>query len=71
MNYLETAFEKCQNSALTTYERKISAELMRVYQVIAIDFQERDEFDRALQYFEKCLGASKRANEKEKEAECY
>jgi len=44
---------------------------VRVYQVIAIDFSSRDEFDRSLEYFEKCLEASKRANDKEKEAECY
>lgn len=71
MNYLETAWEKSQDNGLTKIEREISRELVRVYQVIAIDFQERDEFDRSLEYFEKCLEASKRSNDKEKEAECY
>jgi len=44
---------------------------VRVYQIIAIEFQEREEFDKALEFFEKCLDASKRANDKDKEAECY
>ncbi len=71
MNHLETALTKSVESGLTKIEREISRELVRVYQIIAIDFQERDEFDRSLEYFEKCLEASKRANDKEKEAECY
>jgi tetratricopeptide (TPR) repeat protein len=71
MNHLETALEKTVESGLAKIEREISRELVRVYQVIAIDVQERDEVDRSLEYFEKCLEASKRANDKEKEAECY
>lgn len=71
MNYMETAHENCVTNALPNLEKAISKELVRVYQIIAIDFQERDEFNHALEYFEKCLQASQRANEKEKEAECY
>ncbi len=71
MNHLETALEKSIDAAKPKIEKEISSDLVRVYQIIAIDFQERDEFDRALEYFEKCLEASKRANDKEKEAECY
>lgn len=71
MNYLETALEKSIDAAKPRIEKEISKELVRVYQIIAIDFQEREEFDRSLEYFEKCLEASKRSNDKEKEAECY
>ena len=71
MNHLETALEKSIDHVLSKIERDVSKELVRVYQIIAIDFQEREEFDRSLEYFEKCLEASKRANDKEKEAECY
>lgn len=71
MNHLETALEKSIDGSLTKIEKEISRELVRVYQVIAIDFQDREEFDKSLEYFEKCLDASKRANDKDKEAECY
>jgi len=71
MNYLETALEKSIDGALTKIEKDISKQLVRVYQIIAIDFQDREEFDKSLEYFEKCLDASKRANDKDKEAECY
>jgi tetratricopeptide (TPR) repeat protein len=71
MNYMETAHENCVTNGLPNLEKAISKELVRVYQIIAIDFQEREEFNHALEYFEKCLQASQRANEKEKEAECY
>eukprot|EP00347_Sterkiella_histriomuscorum_P015789 403355675 len=71
MNYLETALEKSIDGSLTKIEKEISKELVRVYQIIAIDFQDREEFDKSLEYFEKCLEASKRANDKDKEAECY
>ena len=71
MSHLETALEKSVDAGLTRIEKEISKELVRVYQIIAIDFQEREQFDHSLQFFEKCLEASKRANDKEKEAECY
>ncbi len=70
-NYLETALERSIDGSLTKIEKIISIDLVRVYQVIAIDFQNRDEFDKSLEYFDKCLEASKRANMKDKEAECY
>ncbi len=38
MNHLETALEKTVESGLAKIEREISRELVRVYQVIAIDF---------------------------------
>ena len=71
MSYLETALEKAIDGNQQKIEKEISKELVRVYQVIAIEFQDRTEFDKALEYFEKCLDASRRASEKLKEAECY
>lgn len=71
MNYLETALEKSIDASLTKIERDISKELVRVYQNIAIEFQEREEFAKSLEFFDKCLDVSKRANDKDKEAECY
>lgn len=38
MNYLETALEKSIDGALTKIEKDISKQLVRVYQIIAIDF---------------------------------
>jgi len=38
MNYLETALEKTLDSGLMKIEKEISRELVRVYQIIAIDF---------------------------------
>jgi len=44
---------------------------VRVYSIIAVEFQNREEYGKALEYFEKCLDVSKRANDREKEADCY
>ena len=44
---------------------------MRVYQIIAIEYQEREEYEKSLEFFEKCLDAAKRSGDKSKEAECY
>lgn len=71
MEYLEIALEKSIDGNQYKIERLISQELVRVYQIIAIEFQDRSEFDKALEFFEKCLDASKRAQDKTKEAECY
>jgi hypothetical protein len=38
MNYLETALEKSIDGSLTKVEKEISKDLVRVYQIIAIDF---------------------------------
>lgn len=81
MNYLETALEKAIDGSsmgnvgnigtLRKLQNEINTELVRVYQNIAIDFQDREEFSKSLEYFEKCLDAAKRSNNKDKEAECY
>ena len=71
MNHLETALEKAIDGSLTKIEREISKELVRVYQNIAIEFQDREEYGKSLEFFEKCLDVSKRSNDREKEADCY
>jgi len=58
MENLETALETSIDGNLTRIEKDISRDLVRVYQIIAVDFFERDDFHKALQYFEKCLDAS-------------
>lgn len=65
MNYLETALEKSIDGSLNKIEKEISKELVRVYQNIANDFREREEFDKSLEYFERCLAAAKRAEDKD------
>jgi tetratricopeptide (TPR) repeat protein len=71
MGNLETALEKANEGMDQKLEKDISKELVRVYQIIANDFQEQGDFDKALQFFEKCLTATKQAKNREQEAECY
>ena len=42
-----------------------------MYQIIATQFQDNLDYDKALGYFQKCLDASKRSENKDQEAECY
>ena len=62
MSYLETALEKAIDGNQPKIEKEISNQLVRVYQVIAGEFQDRAEYDKALEFYEKCLDASKRAS---------
>lgn len=55
MGNLETAKEKANDGGETKLEKEISKELVRVYQIIAKDFQEQGDFDEALKFFERCL----------------
>ena len=71
MNHLETALQKATDGNLDEHERNISKDLVRVYQTIALRFQDERDFDKSLEYFQKCLDASKRAQDKIMEAECY
>lgn len=71
MSHLETALEKAVEGMLDSIARDISRDLVRVYQLIAIEYREKTEYDLALTFFEKCLDVAKRANDKDKEAECY
>ena len=71
MEHLQTALEKAEEGQLQAIQKEISKNLVRVYQQIAVEYQEKGEFDNALQFFEKCLDVSQRANDKKQEAECY
>lgn len=70
MGNLETALEKANSANNQKLEKEISRELVRVYQIIAIQFQDQGDFDKALQFFERCLTASKKSENKDQEAEC-
>jgi hypothetical protein len=58
MGNLETALQKAIDGNLGKIEKEISRELVRVYQIIAIQFQDQNDFDKSLQFFQKCLDAS-------------
>ena len=71
MHHLETALEKANSGDLIETERAISLDLVRVYQLIANEFLEMNDFDMSLQFFEKCLAVAQRFEDKKIEAECY
>ena len=71
MQHLETAMEKAKTGELLKVVREISKDLVRVYQMIANEYLERNEFDMSLQFFEKCLGVAQEAQDRDIEAECY
>lgn len=71
MSNLETALQKVIDGNIPKIQKDISQELVRVYQIIAVSFQDQNDFDKSLQFFQKCLDASKRAENKTQEAECY
>jgi tetratricopeptide (TPR) repeat protein len=48
MENLETALEHSIEGNQTKIEKEISKDLVRVYQIIAVDFFERDDFHKAL-----------------------
>ena len=62
MGYLETALQKATEGSLDHITKQISRDLVKVYQKIAIEFQEQGDFESSLQFFEKCLDVSRRAN---------
>lgn len=71
MGFLETARDKTIEGNISKLEKIVSKELVRVYQIIAIQFQDSNEFDKSLNFFQKCLDASQKAEKKDQEAECY
>lgn len=71
MSNMETALDKAAEGHHDELEKQISKDLVRVYSVIAVQFQEQNDFDKSLQYFQKCLEASQRAQDKTMEGECY
>ena len=42
-----------------------------MYQTISLRYQEERDYDKSLEYFQKCLDASQRAADRIMEAECY
>ena len=61
MQHLETALEKAKNGEKFEVERVISKDLVRVYQQIAKEYLDMNEFDMSLQFYEKCLAVSQNA----------
>ena len=45
--------------------------MVRVYKKIARDFRREEDFEHAMEYYEKCLDACKRAGDAKTEAKCY
>ena len=48
MEHLQTALEKAEEGQLQAIQKEISKNLVRVYQQIAVEYQEKGEFDNAL-----------------------
>lgn len=69
--YYEIALEKALDKNLHAIDKVISEQLIRVYEKLAIDNEGEGDYTRALEYYDKCLNASKRALNTRKEAECY
>ena len=68
---LERARDKAVQADDPKITKDISRDLVRVYQIIALDFQEKNDYDLSLKYFEKCLESSQKAENKDQESECY
>ena len=68
---LETALEKAAEGNLDGIARDVSKDLVRVYQSIAVDHDQNNEPEAALDFFEKCLDMAHRVEDQAKEAECY
>jgi len=71
MHHLETALDKANSGELVDVARVISKDLVRVYQMIANEYLDKNEFNMSLQFFEKCLAVAKNAQDRNIEAECY
>lgn len=68
MKYHEIALEKAIDGNLPDIIKKISQELVRVYKDIAKSYESRQDYERSLEYFEKCLDVCKKADNPEMEA---
>ena len=69
--YYETALEKALDKDLHAIVKQISEQLIRVYEKLALSYEETADYQKTLDYYDKCLDASKRAMNPKKEAECY
>lgn len=68
---LETALEKAVEGKIHKIELEVQKDLVRVYQLIAQDFQSEGNAEDALAYFNKCLEMTQKVKDTDKEAECY
>ena len=69
--YYEIALEKALDKNLHSIDKVISEKLIEVYEKLAVDNESDGDYPKALEYYDKCLNASKRALNTNKEAECY
>ncbi len=69
--YYETALEKALDKDLHAIVKQISDQLVRIYEKLALSYEETGDYQKTLDYYDKCLDASKRALNTKKEAECY
>ena len=60
MQELETAFQKAaEDDGDIKLKKKILEDLVRVYQIVAEQFQAQNDYDKAKDFFQKCLEAAK------------
>ena len=71
MKYHEMALEKAINLSPKDIAKSISKELVNIYSNIAAEYKEKEDFDHALEYYEKCLDACNQANDITMQAKCY
>ncbi len=71
MKYHETALAKAIEGSHAILAKEIAGELVRVYKKIARDFRKENDFEHAMEFYEKCLDACKRASDQSTEAKCY
>jgi tetratricopeptide (TPR) repeat protein len=69
--YYETALEKGLDKDLHAIVKQISEQLIRIYEKLAVTYEDSGDYQKTLDYYDKCLDASKRALNPTKEAECY
>ena len=63
MKYHEMALDKAADANKKGVTWEISKQLVRVYKNIAEERQNKEDFDQALQYYEKCLESCEEAKE--------
>ena len=56
---------------MNALSKDISSQLIRVYEQTALDFEKSGEYEKSLEYYDKCLDAFKRTGDEEQEAKCY
>lgn len=65
-DYLEQALNKAIEAQDQKGINKVSKELMRIYDEIASEYQQQNDFETALSYYEKCLSTTKNAKDLDK-----